>query len=349
MATVRLISRIKMGCSWVLACALLTSAHATEVIELSGQTMGTGFSLVLPCCPSESRRDLLSDRVVERLTRLEAVFSTWIDDSELSRFNRVRDDRWVPVSPWLADLALQSIDLHRATAGAFDPSVSALVELWGFAREGGRRSIPAADAQARALARVGLHRLDVRAGVAPALKKRSADLALDLSAVAKGYAVDLLVALLVQQGEADFLVEIGGEVRANGVHPGGRPWQVAVENPDPGSRTPLLLVPLQDAALATSGHYRNYRQIGGKPRSHLIDPRSGRPVEHRLIAVTVLADTALRADALTTALMVMGEEKGVAWAEQENLDALFVQAPGARTRYIGVGRFREWLATSRPD
>jgi len=165
----------------------------------------------------------------------------------------------------------------------------------------------------------------------------------DLSAIAKGYAVDALSSLLEGQRIASYLVEIGGELRARGSKPGGSPWKVAIERPLPGKPSVQNVVALRDNAVATSGGYRNYVEIDGKRLSHTIDPRTGRPVDHGLASVSVITPTAMRADALATALMVMGPEEGYRLAEREALAAHLITRNGDELRVLTTPRFETYL------
>jgi thiamine biosynthesis lipoprotein len=205
-----------------------------------------------------------------------------------------------------------ALDLARETGGAFDPTVAPLVALWGFGAQAADAP-PSVTELEEARRRVGWQHLSF--GEGGHLARRVPGVQLDLSAIAKGYAVDAVVAELARDRPIGALVEVGGEVRALGAKPGGAPWRVGIDDPDaPGSRLSAVVL-LTGGALATSGDYRSVRVIEGRRRTHVVDPRSGRPVEQKVASASVIAPTCMEADAVATALMVLGPEKGLAWVE----------------------------------
>jgi thiamine biosynthesis lipoprotein len=229
------------------------------------------------------------------------------------------------VPPTLATVVEAAAQLSRESAGAFDVTVGPLVNLWGFGPQSDTATptAPGDDAIARARQRVGFDKLDVRLDP-PALRKR-ADVYVDLSAIAKGHGVDRVTERLLGAGCSDLLVDVGGEVRGIGRSANGRIWRVGVETPDPGQLGGIeRVIVLDDVAAATSGDYRNYREVDGQRFSHTIDPRSGRPAAHALASVTVLHPSAMWADGYATALDVLGPEAGFELAERLELPALFI-------------------------
>jgi thiamine biosynthesis lipoprotein len=294
--------------------------------ELAGAAMGTRWSAVLAAA-GRSRADVERARAVieARLAAVERRMSTWDPDSELSRFNRHASSEPFPLSPeTLAVLAIAQ-QVSERSGGAFDVTVRPLVAAWGFgagARAPGATPEPAELAALRA--RVGYRRLDL-APAAGTARKQHPLLECDLSAVAKGWAVDRAAEALAGLGFSDFLLELGGEIRVGGERPGGGAWRVAIERPEPDARAVQASVELRDAALATSGDYRSFYEQDGERRSHLLDPRSGRPVRHRLASVSVVHREAALADAWATALAVLGPEEGFARAEAEGLGAYFIE------------------------
>lgn len=302
----------------LIAC---TPEH--QALELSGSTMGTGYSIQVVDLPEEIELELLRDNIETELELVNALMSTYREDSELSRFNRSRSGDWFAVSPGLAELAQQALRTSETSDGAFDATVGPLVNLWGFGPEAGPDRVPSDAEIAQAQARVGYRKLSVRAEP-PAVRKTEPDLYLDLSAIAKGYGVDRVAELLDAAGVANYLVEIGGELRGRGHNGRGQPWRIAVERPDPGAREVQRVVELRGGGMATSGDYRNFFERDGKLYSHTIDPETGRPVTHGLASVTVLAPRTAHADALATAFLVLGPEAGLALAESLNVAALFI-------------------------
>ncbi|MGB5496545.1 MAG: FAD:protein FMN transferase [Sedimenticolaceae bacterium] len=318
------INALRTGPCWLVLTTLLVGCGESPppVAELSGQTMGTSYSIKLSPAPGEDQRTLLQEKVESRLEAINAQMSTYRSDSDLMRFNQARSTDWLAVPESLVELVRRAAAISRLSEGRYDITVGPLVNLWGFGSAGPRDSPPAATDIARALARTGYQHLEVRESP-PALRKTIPDLQLDLSSIAKGWAVDELAGLLQNQGYADFLIEIGGEVRAQGTKVSGQPWRIAVERPLPDQRTVQGTIEVRDFAVATSGDYRNFFEDAGRRYSHTIDPLSGQAVQHRLAAVTVVADDCTDADAWATALMALGDQRGPALADALGLKALF--------------------------
>ncbi|MCB2264183.1 MAG: FAD:protein FMN transferase [Candidatus Thiosymbion ectosymbiont of Robbea hypermnestra] len=301
-----------------------TPAPEDRVTVLQGAAMGTSYSIQAVDPPSAIAPAALRDRIETELERIEDRMSTYRDDSELSGFNRSRTTDWFPVSPELAGLVREAIRISEMSDGAFDPTVGPLVNLWGFGPGDDGTHAPPTDAEiTQAKARVGYRKLSVRLDP-PALRKSEPALYLDLSAIAKGYGVDRLADLCDAMGIADYLIEIGGELRGRGHNGQGLPWRIAVERPDPGRRAVHRILALDNGALATSGDYRNFFEHENTRYSHAIDPVTGRPVTHGLASVTVLAPRAAQADALATAFLVLGPRAGFTLAESLDTPALFI-------------------------
>lgn len=325
--------------SWWLAVAWLAGCGgpdegggAARLLALQGRTMGTTYTVTLATPPRHLDFEALQRAIDAELALINSLMSTYDPDSELSRFNRFHATDWFPVADALALVADAAWQISVLSDGAFDATVGHLVNLWGFGAESGQRSFPSDAALAAAMALTGYEKLEVRCHP-PALRKREPALVLDLSGIAKGYAVDRLAELLDQHGIGHYLVEIGGELRASGRHP-ERPWRVAIERPDARTREVFRVVDLQDIGMATSGDYRNFFERDGVLYSHTINPRTGRPVDHSLASVSVLDASAMRADALATALLVLGPDAGLAFAEKHDIQALFIErdAAGFQTR-----------------
>lgn len=305
----------------VLFLALVTWRlwpRAPQLTHLSGQTMGTTWAVKvvgLPCAPEEAQR-----AVSQALEGVDLAMSTWKRESELSSLNRHQGPTPFPLSAATREVLALALQVSELSGGAFDVTVAPLVDAWGFGPPGAREP-PDPAALARLREAVGYRQLNLSdAGVSKAQEQ----VQVDLSAIAKGYGVDRAAQALETLGARRYLVEVGGELRARGLNLEGVPWQVGVERPDPSGRFVQRVVPLLDAALATSGDYRNFFERGGRRFSHTIDPRTGRPIAHALASVTVVADTCARADALATALNVLGPEEGLALARREHLSAWFL-------------------------
>jgi len=311
--------------SLLTACA---PAPEHEVMELRGSTMGTSYSIQVTDLPPALEPKDLQNRIEAELDQINALMSTYRDDSELSGFNHSRTTEWHPVSPELAGLVKEALWTSEVSAGAFDATVGPLVNLWGFGPGGGPATAPSDAEIAQAQTHVGYDKLSVRLDP-PALRKSDPALYLDLSGIAKGYGVDRIAELLAGAGVANYLVEIGGELRGRGHNGRGVPWQIAIERPDPEQRAVYRIVDLRGGGMATSGDYRNFFEQDGKLYSHTIDPATGRPVTHTLASVTVLAPQTARADALATAFLVLGPEAGPRLAESLGTAALFIlRTPG---------------------
>lgn len=333
--------RIPAGMALTLAALLLASSCrktedaelpvvTPEVVTLQGKTMGTTYHVkVVARSPDESARAVaLQARVDALLERVNDQMSTYRPGSELSRFNRHAGKEPFAVSPETAAVTRRALEIGEKTGGAFDVTLGPLIELWGFDKGGRRAAPPSPDELAAARARVGREHVAVRDST---LVKDRADVEVNLSGIAKGWGVDQVFALLVKEGFADVMVEIGGEVRAQGENVNGQPWRIGVNVPrsDADPTAVLVAVPLKDAALATSGDYRNFFESGGRRYSHILDPVTGEPVRRDLVSASILAPDCTTADGLATAAIVLGEAKTreVLKAHFPGVEALFVHAP----------------------
>ena len=310
--------------SFLFGCAGSTETEAPEEVSVvSGSTMGTYYRVSLASIPAQVSLPDLKVDIDGLLTEINAQMSTYLPDSELSRFNKFAETDWFPVSLETALVVIEGLRIYELSGGVFDITVGPLVNLWGFGPGGGRDGVPAESEIEEAKRNVGSVHLEARPSP-PALRKDVTGLYVDLSAIAKGFAVDRIADFLDSRGIRGFLVDIGGEFRAKGRKSDGSFWKVAIEKPVIGERAVQRILHLTDRAVATSGDYRNYFEIDGLRYSHEINPVSGKPVAHRLASVTVLDDTCMRADALATALMVLGPDGGYELALKEKIAALFI-------------------------
>lgn len=295
-----------------------------QIHALQGSTMGTTWQVQLATDTSAQQLDTLATELQVLLRRLDKdIFSTWAADSELAQFNRAASGEAHKLTPELIDVLLLSRQLYDESEHSFDISIAPLVDAWGFGPEP-VNGIPTTAEIAAARTRLGMEDLQIDAAAGTALRPER--LALDVAGIAKGYAVDQLAELLIAAGHADFVVEIGGEIRLQGRRPDGQPWIVAIEAPQGGARKVHARVSGDGGALALagSGSYRNFREVDGQHFSHELDPRTGYPVSHKLAAVTVIADSAAVADAWATALMVLGPDEGLRLASTRKLAAYFI-------------------------
>lgn len=264
----------------------------------------------------------LQDAIESELLAINQSLSTYIPDSEISKVNGIASGEPLVLSERFATVLDAALAIGKLTDGAYDVTVGPLVELWGFGASAREPVPPGAADIAQTMNLVGAKRLswDVKS----ASLELPEGVSVDLSSIAKGYAVDRLSELLGARGITDSLVEIGGELRASGQRPEGGPWRLAVESPDPATSRFIDALSVTDAAVATSGDYRNFFEYQGKRYSHLVDPRTGYPVAHELVSVTVIDAQCMIADALATALLVLGLEAAQQLAEEEGLAAHFV-------------------------
>ena len=309
-----------------IAAACGCSADA-GVHELTGNALGTSFSIKIANQPGVIDLDGIAIQIDDVIDEVDRSMSTWRPDSELTSFNNSASVDWVPVSRPLCAIVERAQELARRTGGALDVTVGPLVNLWGFGPAGSRSEPPADTEIDEAAASVG-HQLLQADCAQPALRKQVPSLYVDLSAIAKGHAVDRVAELLDDADIANYLVEIGGELRARGQNARREAWAIAIETPTPDRRGVQSIVPLSGAAMATSGDYRNFFEYGGRVYSHSIDPRTARPVEHDAASVTVVAENAEYADSLATALLVLGPDEGLTFADTDDIAALFLLRRG---------------------
>lgn len=310
--------RVAFGCILALSLAACETPR-DELIHLSGQTMGTTYNVKIVGLRMPATDDTtmtpeeLAQTIDQRLVDLNQIFSTYIPNSEISVLNRSAGT--LPISDEMHRVLTLAWQIHELSDGAYDITVGPLVNLWGFGPDGPTDGIPAAERIDEALMRVGQKRLTLGDNELT----KPADISLDLSSLAKGYAVEEVAMLIENLGAMRYMVEIGGEVKTRGVNQRGRPWMIGVEAPDMNARHVHRVLPVRDSAMATSGDYRNFFEFGGNTYSHTLNPKTGRPVTHNLASVTVLDDDAGFADAIATAFSVLGPTQTMRIAEQKNL------------------------------
>jgi thiamine biosynthesis lipoprotein len=305
----------------VAACA--RPAHAT----IRGLTMGSTYTVELAAPIDGAARTGLVELIEAELAAINQAMSTFDPRSELSEFNRRQDLRWTPASRSLIEVLDGASRISTRTQGAFDATVGPLVDLWGFGPEYRTQRVPDDTLIERVRESVGYRHVqtDPSAG---AIRKRHSRTQVDLGAIAPGYGADRLGMILDGQGIHDYLVEIGGEFRAKGTT-AGKPWRVGIERPVEGRRVLGEIVALENRAICTSGTTKDFFEQDGRHYSHIIDPRTGRPVETPPMAVSVVADTAIEADASATGLLVLGPQRGYALAQAHGIAALLVTASGS--------------------
>ncbi len=296
-------------------------------VEFRGPIMGTQYTVKLARLPEGLGTSALRSEVHRRLEAINSAMSTYIPESEVSRFSRHKGTKWFAVSPETTRVVETALRIGALSRGALDITVARVVSLWGFGPQPGRTAPPGDDEIAEALQSVGLDKIEARSDP-PAVRKLHPATSIDLSAVAKGFAVDEVARYLESLGVDGYMVDIGGELRTKGVKATGSAWKIGIVTPRASRFGIERTVVLGDRAMATSGDYRNFFEHEGKRYSHTIDPRTGRPVTHRLASVSVVTSSCMEADALATALLVLGPEAGYELAIEQKLAALFiVRAP----------------------
>ncbi len=313
----------------VLVLTLVACDKAPKSSAFSGQVMGTSYSVQLVDVPDTIGETTLSTNVASVLSGVDIAMSTYKPESEVSRFNRAAAGSSTAVSADTVNVVELALVVHKQSQGAFDITVGPLVDLWGFGADTRElKQVPSKSAIRAALDKLGVAAIQVQ--LSPPALSKTQRVEIDLSAIAKGYAVDLVAELLEKQGIVNYLVEVGGELRGRGHNSKDQTWRVGIETPMLQRGNAFTSIPLADAAIATSGDYRNYVVLDDKRYSHTIDPRTGKPVVHNVASVTVVHSSAASADAWATALDVLGVPEGLQLAERLGLAAYFIVRDGER-------------------
>ena len=290
---------------------------------LQGKTMGTTYNIALVHSKDKVIDTAkLQSQIDKLLLDFNQHVSTYVPDSQISVFNRLADTSWSKVHEDFISIVKASQAVSRLSDGAFDISISPLVNLWGFG-PAKKDDAPNQEQIKKALSQIGFNKIEYNEEQ-KSLRKTQKDMQIDLSAIAKGFAVDKISELLKQNNLPNHLVEIGGELIASGLNQADKKWRIAIEQPDLSTKITQQGLDISNRAVATSGDYRNYFVEKGVRRSHIIDPKTGYPISHKLASVTVVHESTAMADAFATALLVMGEVKGKLFAEKNNLDVLMI-------------------------
>ncbi len=311
---------VLIGAGSAIIAGALPARAVGGVRIISGPAFGTAWRVALP---EGSDAGAIAAAIGSIVDSVDASMSPFRRDSEISRFNASTSCDWQPASPEFCAVVAKSLNVAALSGGAFDPTVGPIVGRYGF----GPIQAPTASSYRNLAARPD------------AVRKSEPDLTLDLCGIAKGHALDRIVAALDGLGVGSFLVELGGEVFARGAHPHGRAWQVGIERPVPAATSLQRIVRLAGRALATSGDAVNGYTIAGRRYSHVIDPRRGEPADNGIASVSVFMPAAMAADALATALMAMGPAAGATLAEDGKIPALFIIREGGELREIMAGGF----------
>lgn len=317
-----MLATLRLLCSLCLAVSLLSCSSSEDYLKLSGSTMGTTYHITYH--GSSKNAQHIQQGISQRLIELNQHLSTYIDNSDLMQLNNDHSGRCVPVTSDTAQVVAGALKINQLSDGAFNPGLGPLIELWGFDRKDTGHKIPEPKSIQDALSQIRFESTLVDMSV-PCITKSSPELFINLSAIAKGYGVDELASFIESQGVESYMIEVGGELRMRGQSPRGTPWNIAIESPISEARTVQKIINPDIMGVATSGDYRNYFEKDGKRYSHTIDPTTGYPIEHSLVSVTVLAPSAMEADGLATAFMVLGEARSMEIAKQQNIAAFFIQ------------------------
>jgi len=311
----------------ILVIILFSKAGDAAQTEqmLAGRTMGTTYHITVVADAVERIKGL-QEKIDRRLDAINRVFSTYIKDSEISRFNAFgAAGEKFQVSDDFMQVMRVAKKIYRLSEGAWDGTVNPLVDLWSFGPTKRDPKMPPANDIKALMQNIGFNLIQIEDP--HFLIKNLASVTLDLNAIAKGFAVDQISELIAGTGFEHYLVEIGGEVYAAGVRADGKKWRVGINRPrkDAAFNEVYKAVSIADRAFATSGDYRNFFEIGGVRYSHVIDPRSGYPVSNGVVSVSVIADNCTLADGLATAIMVMGAEKGIQLVDRlDNVECVIV-------------------------
>jgi thiamine biosynthesis lipoprotein len=324
-----------LGALTLGGCGRSGTPQPTGYLQFGGSTMGSGYTVRLRA--REQDGPALRATVQAALDAVDARMSLFSPDSELSSFNRASVGEPVTLSDPLYEVLATADRISRWSSGAFDVTVAPLVERWGFGTRRAR-SVPPSWELARERRRVGWRAL-LFDEAGRRVTKRAPDIQSDLGGIAAGYGADRAAAALESSGVTDYMIEVSGEIRTRGVNAAGQAWRIGIEEPDAWPQRPRWVVPLAGRAMATSGDYRNYFIEDGRRYSHEIDPASGAPIRHGLASVTVVADNAMLADAMATALIVLGAARGRALAEASGVPAQFIER-------LPDGRFSDSMTTA---
>ncbi len=300
--------------------AMVAAAERQETFR--GTCMGTKYAVTLVDRPVELPMTTIAEQVGDELERIEQIFSLYRPNSELSRVNGTAGGEWIDLSDDLLAVTKRALKLAEETDGAFDPTVGPLVKLWRLRQANSDWSPPTREAIAKTRRRVGWRLIEIREEP-PSICKLTAGVELDLNALVEGWAIDRVSELLAQKRIQNALIELGGEFRGMGHKADGQPWRIGIENPQMASAL-YATAAIENAAVSTSGDYRQGIEFNGRRYGHILDARTGEPVQQDLMAVSVIADDAMTADGWATALLALGPAEGLALAEKKGLAASFV-------------------------
>jgi thiamine biosynthesis lipoprotein len=312
----------------VIAASLLAALtgcwFSERVEEFGGPTMGSTYTVKYVRSKDSPSAEQLQRETDAILAEVDQQMSTYRADSAIEQFNQAPAGTCQTMPAGVLELVEAGRLLHEQSAGAFDLTLEPLLNLWGFGPKARAEKVPTAEQLAAARAHVGMQHLRREGGQLC----KDIDVQVDFNSIAAGYAVDTIAQRFTALGVTRYMVEVTGELKAAGKKPDGQPWRIGLEAPQDGQRVAQRVLAVDGYGISTSGDYRNYFEEGGRRYSHTLDPLTGAPITHTLAAVTVADKSTLRADGLSTVLMVMGTERGVAFAERMGIAAFFVTRAG---------------------
>ncbi len=322
--------------------AFSSCSNQADYKKIIGSTMGTSYSVIAKVTSQDIQ--LIHQAIEAELEDINQLMSTYVPNSEINQFNNLKEASCFKFSDKTWQVLLVSKQIFEETQGAFDITLGPLISRWGFSAEDYQEKVPNEAEIQGLLAVVGTDKLDFNSE-AKCITKSIPSMSINLSAIAKGYAVDQLAAILEQNNIQDYLVEIGGEVKAKGLKQNRLNWKIAVEQPSNNvNRNQSVVVNLFNISIATSGDYRNYYEVDGQRFSHTIEPTSGFPVKHNLTSISVLHPSNMYADAYATALNVLGEEKAYAFADQHNLAIYTISQQEGKPKTDSNKRFKAYIS-----
>ncbi|MBL6697264.1 MAG: FAD:protein FMN transferase [Luminiphilus sp.] len=336
------LSKRRLRPALLLAFCCLAACSGERPQQLGGNIFGTTWAATYQHAPDDLSAEAVKTEIESAFELVNLSMNHYDPESVISDFNQLPPGEPLEVDWDFAYVLTAALALGEATGGAYDVSVSALSDLWGFGPDGPTR-LPTQGDIDLALSQVGVSHLEWQPETRT-LAKRVPNLKLDFSSLAKGYAVDLAADALDELGLEHYMLEVGGEVRVRGQSPRGGDWRIAVERPDPTARGSVqTALSVSDTGIATSGDYRNFFESEGRRYSHLIDPKSGYPIQHDVVSVTVVHGSAMMADAWATALIVLGSEEAMALAEERRLAVYLLKRSDDRIEALWSASMAQWL------
>jgi len=328
----------------VLLLGFFGCAESSRTVELEGRIYGTGWSLVYLPDDSQPSPAVVEAEVLAAFDVVNTSMNTYDPQSLISEFNALPAGAALEVDWDFTYVLNEAMGITRLTAGAYDVTVAPLISLWGFGPTGPTK-IPTDAVVSATREVVGVSRLDWQPNIRQ-LSKRVTGVSLEFSSIAKGYGVDLAADALDELGIENFMLEVGGELQLRGNSPRGDAWRIAVERPEQGRGSFQAAVTVSNVGVATSGDYRNYFEQDGQRYSHIIDPRTGYPVQHDLVSVTVIHPSTALADAWATALCVLGTDQALTLSEQLGLAVYLVHRDGDDFKAVSSTKFAPFLASN---